>query len=143
MKRITSIIVGSLFAILISGGLLTTAHAQYDPGIIVNIPFAFSVEGQDIAAGTYRLQLMSSSFLMSIRNVNTGKEQIITVRPEEDRNVVSQGRLIFQLCEGYSYLTEIHVSGTKLFSETRDRRRPKDAEAGTCSKEDSVTVAVR
>lgn len=143
MKRMTSLILKSLSTILVSGGLLATAHAQYDPGITVDIPFAFSADGQQIAAGTYQLQLISSNFLLSVRNVNTGNEQFIGVHPEEDRKVTSVGRLIFQVCEGRSYLTQIHIPGGNLFSETVDGPRQKDAEARTCAKDDSIIVAAR
>lgn len=143
MKSMTSIIVRSLFAILISCSPLATAFAQYDPGIIVNIPFAFSADGQEIAPGTYQLQLISGSFLMSVRNVNTYEEQFITVRPEQSRRATPEGRLIFQVCDGHSYLTEIHIPGANLFSETVAGRKHKYAEAGPCSNEDSSTVALR
>ncbi len=143
MKSMTSIIVRSLFAILIGGSPLATAFAQYDPGITVNIPFAFSADGQEIAPGTYQLQLLSSNFLMSVRNVNTFEEQFVTVRPEQTRRVSPEGRLIFQVCEGHSYLTEIHIPGANLFSETIAGRKQKDVEARPCSNEDSATVALR
>lgn len=143
MKRITSIIVKSLFAILISGGLLTTAHAQYDPGITVDIPFAFSADGHEIAAGTYQLQLTDSNFLLSIRNVSTGKKQIITVRPEESRKLSDQARLTFQVCGGHNYLTEIYTQGTRLFSATVTGHKQNDARTDTCSKNDAITVAQR
>lgn len=143
MKRILPIIVKSLFAILISGSLLPTAHAQFEPEITVDIPFAFSADGQEIAAGTYQLQLASSDFLMSVTNAATGKELFITVRPEEDRQVASHGRLTFHICQGHSYLAEIHIPGTMLFSDTTDGGRQKHANGRTCSKEDMTTLAVR
>jgi hypothetical protein len=143
MKRITSIIVKSLFAILISGGLLTTAHAQYDPGITVDIPFAFSADGHEIAAGTYQLQLTDSNFLVSIRNVSTGKKQIITVRPEEARKLSDHARLTFQVCGGHNYLTEISTPGTTLSSATVPGHKHNDARTDTCSKNDAITVAQR
>jgi hypothetical protein len=143
MKRITSIIAKSLFAILISGALLTPAHAQFDPGITVDIPFAFSVDGQDIAAGTYQLQLVDSNFLMSVRNVITGNEQMITVRPEEARQISAQAGLTFQVCQGHSYLTQIHTPGTNLFSATVTGHKQSENKTGTCSKDDAITVALR
>jgi hypothetical protein len=143
MKRITSIIGKSLFAILISGGLLTTAHAQYDPGITVDIPFAFSADGHEIAAGTYQLQLTDSNFLLSIRNVSTGKKQIITVRPEEARKWSDQARLTFQVCGGHNYLTEISAPGTTLFSATVTGHKQNNARTDNCSKNDAITVAQR
>jgi hypothetical protein len=143
MKRVTSIIVKSLLAILISGGLLTTAHAQYDPGVTVDIPFAFSVDGQEIAAGTYQLQLIDSNFLMSIRNVSSGKEQMFNVHPEEARQISDHARLTFQVCRGHSYLTQIHTPGTTLFSATVTGRKQNNARSGACSKDDAITVALR
>lgn len=143
MKHIPSIIAQSLFAILLSGSLVTTAHAQYGPGITVDIPFAFSADSHEVAAGTYRLQLVSDSFLMSFRNVKTGGEQVITVRPEEARQISAQGRLTFQVCEGRSYLTEIHVPGTTLYSETVNVHNVNHAKKGTCSNEGAITIALR
>lgn len=144
MKRMTSIIVNSLFAILLSGGpFALTAQAQYDAGITVDIPFAFSADGQEIAAGTYQLQLINSNFLMSVRNVNTGNEQMLTVRPETDRSFESHGRLIFEVCNGRRSLAEVHIPGTNLFSETVSGRRRKGVEAASCSKDDSTTIALR
>lgn len=141
MKRMTSIIVTSLFAILGSSGpLAATASAQYDPGITVEVPFAFSADGHEIAAGTYELQLISSNFLMSVRNVNTGNEQLFPVHPEQDRKVESQGRLIFEVCAGHNYLKEIRVPGTNLFSETNEHGK-RDAEA--CSNGEATTIALR
>lgn len=143
MKSMTSIIVRSLFAILIGGSPLATAFAQYDPGITVNIPFAFSADGQEIAPGTYQLQLISGNFLMSVRNVNTFEEQFLPVRPEQARRASSEGRLIFQVCDGHSYLTEIHIPGANLFSETIAGHKQKEVEAGPCTNDQSTTVALQ
>lgn len=143
MKRMSSILVESLAAILISVGLSTTAHAQYDPGIVVSIPFAFYANGHEIDAGTYRLRLSDSSFLMSVRNVNTGDEQMFPVHPETDRKIASQGRLTFQVCEGHSYLTQVHIPGSDLFSETAIGHGDDDAKTDACSKDDSIIIALR
>jgi hypothetical protein len=144
MKRMTSVIVKSLFAILISGGpLALAAHAQEDSAITAHVPFAFSIGNQEIAAGTYQLRLTSDRFQMFVRNVLTGKEKIFAVRPERERKVTSRGRLMFQVCDGHIYLAEIHISGTNLFSETVNGRTHRDADATTCSKENSTTAALR
>jgi hypothetical protein len=148
MKRMTSVIVKSLFAILISGGpLALAAHAQDDSAITANVPFAFSVGNQEIAAGTYKLRLTSDPFQMSVRNVHTGYERIFAVRPEVERKFTSQGRLMFQVCDGRIYLAEIHISGTNRFSETVNGGgqggAQRGADAAACSKENSTVVALR
>jgi hypothetical protein len=144
MKRMTSIVVKSLFAILISGGpLALAAHAQNDSAITANVPFAFSVGNREIAAGSYRLQLTSDRFQLSVRNVLTGNEQIFAVRPEVERKFTAEGRVMFQVCDGRIYLAEIHIPGTNRFSETVNGSVGGGADAGACSKENSTVVALR
>jgi hypothetical protein len=143
MKRMFSITVKLLVAILICSGLSATAHAQYDQAITVNVPFAFSADGREMAEGTYQLQLISGLFLMSVRNVITGNREVIRVRPEQDRRVPSQGDLVFQACKGNIYLTEIHTPGATLFSETVSGHKWHEATSAPCSKDHLITVALR
>jgi hypothetical protein len=144
MKRMSSIIAKSLFAVLLSSGpFALTAHAQHGPAVTAYIPFAFSADGYKIAAGTYRLQLINNGYLMYVRNVSTGKGQFIAVRPVESGTPDSHASLVFQVCEGHSHLTEVHIPGADRFGEVADGRRQKDAETGACSKEYSSTIAAR
>jgi hypothetical protein len=147
MKRVTSIMVKSLLTILISGGLSTPAHAQYDPGVTVDIPFAFSVDGLEIPAGIYQFQLVDRNFLMSIRNLSSGEERMFNVHPEEARQISDHAQVTFQVCRGHSYLTQIHTPGTTLFSATGNRRvkgqKQSIAKSDSCSREDAITVAMR
>lgn len=144
MKRMSSIIVGSLVAVLIAGGAFAVKlHAQNGLGVVFSVPFAFTADGRDIAAGTYELNLASNKFMMSIRNVETGDMQVFTVHPEEQRAIDSHGRLVFHSCGGHMDLTEFHVPGTNLFSETIPPRRLQNMEAKACHAPDSVTMASR
>jgi hypothetical protein len=145
MKRINSIIAGSLFAILIIGGgpLAARLHAQDDPGVSFSIPFAFSLDGQNVAAGSYKLNLVSSQFMMSIRNLKTGDLQYFSVHPQEERAIEAHGRLVFDGCGGHRYLAEFHVPGTNTYSMTMTPGRVKNAEAKACPTTDSVFLAAR
>jgi hypothetical protein len=144
MKRMASVIVKSLFAILISGGpLALAAHAQDDPAITANVPFAFSVGNQQIAAGTYQLELTSDRFQLSVSNVLTGHKQIFAMHPEVERKSISQGEVMFQVCDGHIYLAEVHIPGTNRFSETVNGRAQRGAYAAACSKENPTVVALR
>ena len=144
MKRMSSIIVGSLVAVLAAGGTFAAkVHAQNGPGVVFSVPFAFNADGRNIAAGTYELNLVSNKFMMSIRNVETGDTQVFTVHPEEQRAIDSHGRLIFHSCGGHTDLTEFHVPGTNLFSEMIPPRQRKNMEAKVCATPDFVTLAAR
>jgi hypothetical protein len=62
-------------------------------GITTNIPFAFSADGHESPASTYRLRLINNNFLMSVVDVKTGNEQFPTVRPETGRSFESSQTL--------------------------------------------------
>ena len=144
MKRINSIIVGSLFAILILGSpFAAKLHAQDDLGVVFSVPFTFSVDGHNIAAGNYKLSLVSSQFMMSIRNLKTGDLQIFSVHPEQERAIESRGHLVFSGCGDHRYLAEFHVPGTNIYSMTITPGRVKNAEAKRCPTTDSVFLAAR
>src|SRR5579859_7749037 len=144
MKRMSSIIVGSLLAVLtMNGTFAAKVRAQDGPGVIFSVPFAFTADGRNIDAGTYELNLISNKFLMSIRNVETGDMQIFSVHPEEQRAIDSKGRLIFHNCGGRLDLTEFHVPGSNLFSETIPPQRRKNMEAKACPTPDLVALAAR
>ncbi len=144
MKRMNSIIVSSLVAVLIVGGTFAVkAHAQNGPGVVFSVPFAFTADGRNIPAGTYELNLISNNFMMSIRNVETGNMQIFNVHPEQQRAIESQGRLIFHNCGDHLELTEFHIPGTDVFSETMRRRSRNNTEAKACPPTDFVTLASR
>jgi hypothetical protein len=144
MKRIHSIIAGSLFAILIMGSpFAERLHAQDGLGVVFSVPFAFSVDGHNITAGTYKLNLVSSQYLMSIRNLKTGDLEIFSVHPEQEHAIESRGHLVFNGCGDHRYLTEFHIPGTNLYSSTMTPGRVKNAEAKACPTTDSVFLAAR
>ena len=144
MKRMSSIIVGSLVAVLIVGGTFAAElHAQSGPGVVFSVPFAFTVDGHNVAAGNYELNLVSSEFLMSIRDRKTGKLQVFDVHPDQERSIEERGRLIFESCGDHRYLTEFHIPGTNVYSTAMSPRRLKDTEAKACPATDFVTVAAR
>ncbi|HEY2470075.1 MAG TPA: hypothetical protein VGI45_19900 [Terracidiphilus sp.] len=144
MKRITSIMAESLVAVLIAGGGFTNKlTAQNEPGAIFSVPFSFTADGYVVAAGTYEVNLVSSQYLMSIRNVDTGEKQIFTVRPEQQPAVAARGLLVFHRCGQRKDLTEFHLPGSKLYSAAISPRHGRNSEVESCSSAESMTVAAR
>ncbi len=142
MNRITSITVKVLLPILISTASLT-ARAQDGTAVSAGIPFAFSVDGQDLAAGTYQFQPIDNSFSLSIRNQGTGNELVIVVHPEEQQLVDAHGRLVFHFCEGHAYLSEVHIPGTVFYSEVVPSHGQKSDQAGHCTTSNWAPVDLR
>ena len=144
MKHITSIVAGCLFAVLMDAGVLSAkANAQNETAEIFTVPFAFTVDGHLMTAGTYELNLESDQFQLSIRNLKTGKQQFFTVRPEQDRTVASRGRLVFDGCGLKKDLTEFHTPGSNLYSTTIAPRHEAASDRGRCSETDTTTIAAR
>lgn len=144
MKRITSIVTGSFFAVLIAcGGCAPKVKAQADAGAVFSVPFAFTADGHTVAAGTYEVRRLSTPFLISIRNVDTGEKQIFSVRPEQQRKDPATGLLIFHRCGPSADLTEFHLPGTNLYSAAISPHHGKNSETETCSPDETMTVAAR
>ena len=144
MKRITSIVAGSLLAILIvGGGFAARLQAQDDLGVTFKVPFAFSADGQNIPAGTYQLSLVSNPYTIKIRNVQTGDQRFLSVRPEQQRTVASRGLLVFHDCGDRKDLAEFHIPGNSLYSQTIAPRGMKNLEGKTCPAPGALTVASR
>jgi hypothetical protein len=144
MKRMSSIIVGSWVAVLLVGGTFAAkVHAQDGPGVVFSVPFAFTTDGHNIAAGNYELNLVSNEFLMSIRNLKTGELQLFSVHPDQARPIEERGRLIFEGCGDHRYLAEFHIPGTNVYSTAMTPNRVKNAEAKACPATGFVTLAAR
>jgi len=144
MKRMSSIITGSLAAVLIVGSTFAVKlHAQDGPGVSFSVPFAFSLDGQHIDAGNYKLNLVSSQYLLSIRNLKTGELRFFGVHPENQRTIEEHGHLVFDGCGNHRYLAEFHIPGTDTYSVTATQEREKKAEAKACPTADSVFLAAR
>jgi hypothetical protein len=117
MTRRAATITKMFLSLSLATGLLcaaTSAPAQTTAS--VTIPFAFSANNQYVAAGSYKVQLLSDRFL-SLRNTRTDKSQVLMVRPESGRVIETQGRLIFQRNGGRNYLKQVWIAGTSVHSE--------------------------
>ena len=74
-----------IFSLSLATGLLCAgANASAQTTASVTIPFAFSAENQYVAAGTYKVELLSDRFL-SLRNIATNQTQVLMVRPDLGR----------------------------------------------------------
>lgn len=144
MTRITSLILKSLVTILIAGGALApNLHAQSADAISLRIPFPFTVGAETLAPGTYQFHLLSTHFVLAMQNVKTGVMEVFEVRPEAQRTVDEDARLVFRNSEGASVLNEVHFPGAHSFSQVIHRRGSQRTEAKNSSIDGSISVALR
>ena len=101
---------------LATGLLCADANASAQTTASVTIPFAFSADKQNVAAGSYKVELLSDRYL-SLRNIATNKTQVLMVRPEEGQAIETRGRLVFQQDGSRKYLAQVWIAGTSLHSE--------------------------
>ena len=144
MKRITSIVAGSAFAVLTACGTFSAVLSAQDAlGEIFTVPFAFTAGGHEIGPGTYEVRRAMSQRLISIQNVQTGEKELFSVRPEDRSSISGKGFLVFERCGDSRNLIEFHNRGTGLFSATIAPSRKKNLEVGSCSMSGTTTVAAR
>ena len=114
-----------ILSLFLATGLLGAgANASAQTSESVTIPFAFLADNQYIAAGSYKVELLSDRFL-SLRNVKTNDTQILLVRPEEGQAMETRGRLVFHQQGTRKYLTQVWIAGTSKHSEITVPRKPE------------------
>ena len=117
MTRHSLMLTNLLLSLPVAAGLLCAApSASAQTSERVTIPFAFSANHQKVSAGTYAVE-RSTNFLVSLRNLETGKIQILTVHPGGGGVIETQGSLVFHR-DGTDYsLMEIKIAGSSFRSE--------------------------
>lgn len=103
-STLAAVMVGSLFAPL--------AHAQESQEVIANIPFQFSINRLHFDAGPYEFNLAPDKFGMSVVNLETGKKQFVTVRPQGHALSSEPAVLVFSRTGEDQYLSEVQFSAT-------------------------------
>ena len=117
MTRYTAILTNMLLSLPLAAGLLcATSNASAQTGETATVPFAFAADHQQFPAGTYEVSRLPDG-IMSLRNLNTGRTQLLMVRLETGRVVETRGRLVFQLGQTENTLTQVWIPGTTIHSE--------------------------
>jgi len=119
---------------LITGLVCTAISASAQTTMSVTIPFGFSANHQSVPAGFYKVQLLSNSRFLSLRNIKTNKTQVVMVSPESEKIVETRSRLVFQRHDGGLFLKQVWIAGTDMHSELDVSTSPKR----TVAKENSL-----
>jgi len=129
MTRHSQILTNLLLSLPVAAGLLCAApSASAQTSEHVTIPFAFSADHQQVAAGPYKVELLSDRFL-SLYNVKTEKTQVLMVRPEDGQAMETHSRMVFHR-EGTDYsLTQVRIAGTSSYSTPAVQSGPRQVTA--------------
>ena len=143
MKRHSLMLTNLLLSLPVAAGLLCAApSASAQSSERVTIPFAFSANHVQAPAGTYKVQRVTN-FLVSLRNMETGKTQILTVYPEGRRVIETQGKLVFHRNgTGYS-LTQVKMAGTSFYSELTVQPKLRQMAKNAAPTGSTVEVAMK
>jgi hypothetical protein len=119
MTRHSAILANLLLSLPVVTGLLGTApSALAQTGTMtVTIPFAFSAGDQHLAAGSYSVERINSSFL-AVRNNKTSRITVLMVRGEQGRGLQSNAHLTFQREGRGMYLTQAWFAGSSEYVQT-------------------------
>ena len=143
MSRLSSTLTKLLLAIPLVAVLTGSMVAQAQTGTIATVPFEFSANNVHVAAGTYKVQLLSQRF-MCLLNIKTGKNQCLLVRPQTERAIETQGRLVFQRFGLHNYLSQVWIAGTNVHSELIQKHAEQSPKLGkTSSQPGLVEVAIK
>jgi hypothetical protein len=117
MTRHSANLTNLLLSLSLATGLLcATSNASAQNSETATIPFAFAADHQQFPAGTYEVSRLPDG-IMSLRNLNTGRTQLLMVRLETGRVVETRGRLVFHLGQTQNTLMQVWIPGTTIHSE--------------------------
>jgi hypothetical protein len=142
MSRLTSTLTNLFLLMPLIAGLSGSMVAQAQTGTTATVPFAFSANNVHVPAGTYKVQLLSERF-MCLRNIKTGKNQCLVVRPESEQNIESQGRLVFQRFGLHNYLAQVWIAGTNIHSELALKHAEQTPVQGNAASPGLIEVALK
>ena len=115
MTRRSAILANLLLSLPVVTGLLGTApSALAQSPMTATIPFAFSAGDQHLAAGSYSVERINSSFL-AVRNNKTSRITVLMVRGEQGRGLQSNAHLTFQREGREMYLTQAWFAGSSEY----------------------------
>ena len=143
MRRITSIAYQALLLLLIGSLASTTLEAQYNSGITVHIPFAFTAGGQNLAAGVYTVEQASGTFSLLLVDVKTGHRSLLAMRPGRQQLGEAHGQLVFLECGGRTVLSEVRIPGTGMSSEVIQGHEHARSNTRACGTSSTTSIALR
>jgi hypothetical protein len=118
MTRRSAILANLLLSLPVVTGLLGTApSALAQSQMTATIPFAFSAGDRHLAAGSYSVERINSSFL-AVRNNKTSRITVLMVRGEQGRGLQSNAHLTFQREGRGMYLTQAWFAGSSEYVQT-------------------------
>jgi hypothetical protein len=80
---------------------------------------------------------------MCLRNVKTSKNQCVVVRPESERIIETQGRLVFQRYGNQRYLVQVWIPGTNIHSELVQKHEKAELQATAPASAAQIEVALK
>ena len=143
MKRIPSVTYQLLLLLLIGSVASTKLEAQYNSGITVHIPFAFTAGGQNMAAGVYTVEQASGTFSLLLVDVKTGHRSLLAMRPGRQQVGEIHGQLVFVECGGRVVLSEVRIPGTGMSSEVLQGHSHVHSYARACVTSSTTSIALR
>ncbi len=133
-----------MFSTIILSGLamISTAYAQSSQPIQAKVPFAFTVQGTTLAAGSYRLTYSDTPGILFVRGVeDTSAGAFLHAIPESAPGASKQSaKLVFQCHENACYLAQVwqgNISGDRRLEVPQPAR---ERELGFQTRVVSITI---
>jgi hypothetical protein len=105
----------------------TTARAQIDGDLEVNIPFQFHAGDARLPAGTYRIHMVSDgdSNVMEITSADGSTSAVFEVHQENPDSIPAKGELIFNKYGDRYFLAKVFDGGNPIGSALTESRYEK------------------
>jgi hypothetical protein len=121
-------LLATALTIALVGYSSSNVFAQNSPKRTVAVPFTFILEGTNLPAGTYEIQMMDSGMVVLLNTKQTSIEGQAATLPLPLRDTASGSELIFVTSNSGYTLLEIRIDQTRALV-TSEYGHPKFEEA--------------
>lgn len=115
-------------------------RAQAPNGMVVRIPFAFSVEQQTLPAGEYRILPMDGGRLLFRRSDGKAYTTVFSI-PVRSRVPAASGKLIFHQYGAQYFLSQLWAPGLEVGRELLQSRKEQEMAKKQSGRTYAVTVS--
>lgn len=104
---------GLLLTIMVLASFCVQVAAQERQLLTVAVPFSFTAENTEFAAGSYKVYLLNPYNKLRVENAD-GKSVMVSGSPQRMNSDATRGGFVFQRIAGQYFLVEVREQGSSV-----------------------------
>ena len=112
--------------VLLLAALSVYVHAQERPLLTATVPFAFTIETNNLPAGTYTVSILPPYNMIKVQSADGRKVAWIGVIPSLKSEESKQAKLVFHRFGNEYFLAQVWEQGSNVHRDLRSGNRARE-----------------